>query len=77
MFLFHSHGGNVLEYYPLVDLLDVDQPVYALHAKGLDGRILRDRSLEEMVSGYIEEIRSLQPEGPYYVGGFCFGGSGH
>ena len=74
LFLFHSHGGNVLEYYPLVDLLDSDQPVYALQAKGLDGCILKNRSLEEMVTGYLEEIRTLQPEGPYYVGGFCFGG---
>jgi thioesterase domain-containing protein len=48
--------------------------VYAIQAKGLDGRILRNRSLEDMVSGYINEIRCLQPEGPYYVGGFCFGG---
>jgi aspartate racemase len=74
LFLFHSHGGNVLEYYPLVDLLEADQPVYALQAQGLDGRILRDRSLEDMVKGYVDEIRSLQPEGPYYLGGFCFGG---
>jgi amino acid adenylation domain-containing protein len=74
LFLFHSHGGNVLEYYPLVDLLDSDQPVYALQAKGLDGSILKNRSLEEMVTGYLEEIRTLQPQGPYYIGGFCFGG---
>lgn len=74
LFLFHSHGGNVLEYYPLAERLDADQPVYAIQAKGLDGHIVRNRSLEEMVRGYIAEIRSLQPEGPYYVGGFCFGG---
>lgn len=64
----------MLEYYPLGDLLDEDQPVYALQARGLDGHILHDRSLEDMIRGYIEEIRSLQPEGPYYLGGFCFGG---
>jgi amino acid adenylation domain-containing protein len=74
LFLFHSHGGNVLEYYPLVDLLDHDQPVYALQARGLDGRIQNNRSLEDMMRGYIDEIRTLQPEGPYYLGGFCFGG---
>ena len=74
LFLFHSHGGNVLEYYPLVELLDMDQPVYAIQARGLDGRIVTGRSLEEMVRGYVQEIRTLQPEGPYYLGGFCFGG---
>lgn len=74
LFLFHSHGGNVLEYYPLAELLDADQPVYALQARGLDGRHVGNLSMEEMVGRYLKEIRSLQPEGPYYLAGFCFGG---
>ncbi len=74
LFLFHSHGGNVLEYYPLAELLDSDQPVYALQSRGLDGRIVGNLSMEEMVGRYLKEIKSLQPEGPYYVAGFCFGG---
>ena len=68
LFLMHSHGGNVLEYYPLANLLDADQPVYALQARGLDGHIAKGRSLEEMVSVYLNEVRSLQPKGPYFLG---------
>jgi len=74
LFLMHSHGGNVLEYYPLANLLEADQPVYALQARGLDGCIERDLSLEKMAAAYLEELRILQPEGPYFLGGFCFGG---
>ncbi|MFY9645340.1 MAG: alpha/beta fold hydrolase, partial [Terriglobales bacterium] len=74
LFLMHSHGGNVLEYYPLAERLDADQPVYALQARGLDGHILKDQSFEEMVEAYLAELRSLQPEGPYYLGGYCLGG---
>ncbi|MGC2211361.1 MAG: amino acid adenylation domain-containing protein [Candidatus Korobacteraceae bacterium] len=74
LFLMHSHGGNVLEYYPLVRCLESDQPVYALQARGLDGNIVTDLTLETMASAYIAELRSLQPEGPYVLGGFCFGG---
>ena len=74
LFLMHSHGGNVLEYYPLANHLDADQPVYALQARGLDGDIVKGRSLEEMAAGYVDELQSLQPEGPYFLGGFCFGG---
>jgi thioesterase domain-containing protein len=33
------------------------------------------RSIEEMASRYVNEICSLQPEGPYYLGGYCFGGN--
>ncbi len=74
IFLIHSHGGNVLEYYPLANALGKDQPVYALQARGLDGNIVKNESLEDIASAYLKEIRSLQPEGPYTLGGFCFGG---
>jgi thioesterase domain-containing protein len=71
----HSHGGNVIEYYALASQLDADQPVYALQTRGLDGRIVKGLSMEDMAASYVEEIRSFQPEGPYYLGGFCLGGS--
>lgn len=74
LFLFHSHGGNVLEYYLLADLLDTNQPVYGVQAKGLDGNIPIGHSMETLVRGYVKELRSLQPQGPYYLSGFCFGG---
>jgi amino acid adenylation domain-containing protein len=74
LFLMHAHGGNVLEYYPLANLLGPDQPVYAFQARGLDGHIVKDSKLEDMAAAYITELRTLQPEGPYFLGGFCFGG---
>jgi amino acid adenylation domain-containing protein len=74
LFLMHAHGGNVLEYHSLVNHLEPDQPVYALQARGLDGNLGEGRTIEVMAADYIEEIRSLQPEGPYFLGGFCFGG---
>jgi amino acid adenylation domain-containing protein len=74
LFLMHSHGGNVLEYYPLAKRLDGDQPVYALQARGLDGNILTDQSFEAMAAAHIAELRTLQPEGPYFLGGYCLGG---
>ncbi len=74
LFLMHSHGGNVLEYYPLAKYLDADQPVYALQARGLDGNISKDQSFEEMAAAYLLELRTLQQEGPYFLGGYCLGG---
>ncbi len=74
LFLLHSHGGNVLEYYPLANLLDAGQPVYGVQALGLDGRIVKDQSIETITSEYVKEIRTVQPRGPYFLGGFCFGG---
>jgi thioesterase domain-containing protein len=74
LFLMHSHGGNVLEYYPLANVLDEEFPIYALQARGLDGKIAAGQSMQQMAARYIEEMRALQPEGPYFLGGFCFGG---
>jgi amino acid adenylation domain-containing protein len=74
LFLMHSHGGNVLEYYPLAKYLEADQPVYALQARGLDGNIIKDQSFETMATAHLAELRSLQPEGPYFLGGYCLGG---
>jgi amino acid adenylation domain-containing protein len=74
LFLMHSHGGNVLEYLPLANYFDADQPIYALQAQGMDGQIVPNRTLEQMAALYLEEVKSLQPEGPYFLGGFCFGG---
>jgi len=74
LFLMHAHGGNVLEYHALVNRLEPDQPVYAFQARGLDGHIVKDSSVEEMASAYLEELRAFQPEGPYFLGGFCLGG---
>jgi amino acid adenylation domain-containing protein len=74
LFLMHAHGGNVLDYHPLVNHLESDQPVYAFQARGLDGNIIKDATLEDMAAAYVAELRSFQPEGPYFLGGFCLGG---
>jgi thioesterase domain-containing protein/acyl carrier protein len=74
LFLMHNRGGNVLGYYPLAQLIGKDRPVYALQARGLDGSNIETLRIEEMASHYLEQIRSVQPSGPYYLGGYCFGG---
>jgi amino acid adenylation domain-containing protein len=74
LFLMHAQGGNVLDYRPLVNRLESDQPVYAFQAQGLDGNLIKDATLEEMAADYVAELRSFQPEGPYFLGGFCLGG---
>jgi thioesterase domain-containing protein len=70
----HGAGGNVLLYHDLVRHLDEDQPVYGFQSQGLDGRQKILTSIKEMASHYITEMRSLQPDGPYYLGGYCMGG---
>lgn len=50
-------------------------PFYGLQSQGLDGKGNYLTSIPEMALHYLKEIRELQPDGPYYLGGFCMGGS--
>jgi len=61
-------------FYDLARRLGADQPSYGLQALGLDGQAEPHKRLEEMAAYYIAEIKSVQPEGPYYLGGHSFGG---
>jgi thioesterase domain-containing protein len=69
----HSAGGAVLELYPLASHLSPDQPFFGLQDPGIDGGSIVELTVEEMASRYIQEMRSVQPEGPYIIGGNCFG----
>ena len=71
----HGAGGNVLLYRDLARHLGPDQPVYGLVARGLDGKEPFLTRLEDMAAHYVDEIKSIQPDGPYYLGGYCLGGT--
>ncbi len=73
-FCVHAVGGNVIEYYELAQWMPSDQPFYGLQSVGLDGKRQPLTSIEEMASQYIKELRQLQPQGPYHLGGRSFGG---
>lgn len=74
LFCIHGGVGTVLFYRQLSMRLGPDQPFYGLQAKGLNGIEIPHSSIQEMATEYIKEIRTIQQEGPYYLGGYCFGG---
>jgi amino acid adenylation domain-containing protein len=74
LFLIHSIGGNILEYYLLSHYLGQNRPVYALQSQGLDGKQEPLTSVEDMASHYLQEIQTVQPQGPYFLAGYSFGG---
>jgi thioesterase domain-containing protein/acyl carrier protein len=74
LFCIHAGAGTVLFYSSLSSHLGQDQPVYGLQAKGLNGNEAPQTRIEDMAAHYISEIRSIQPQGPYYLAGYCLGG---
>ena len=53
--------------------LGASQPVYGFRSRGLDG-LPEFASIEEMAGNYVSDLRKVQASGPYYLGGYCFGG---
>jgi len=76
LFFVHAHGGNVIGYRDLARRLGGDQPFYGLQAPEMNSSYTSPspRRLEEMATRYIDELRDVQPHGPYVLGGWCLGG---
>jgi thioesterase domain-containing protein/acyl carrier protein len=72
LFCVHGAAGGVFAYREAAELLGQDQPVYGIM---LVGRPIErvPRSVEAMADRYIEEIRTVQPAGPYRLAGYSFG----
>lgn len=74
---FFCIGGAVgAAYYllPLARAIGPQQTFYALQSPGFDGV---DEPLDEvpaLAGRYVEEIKAIQPHGPYLIGGHSFGG---
>ena len=75
LFCVHGAGGTVLMYRELSRHLGDDQPFYGLQSQGLDGSCPPLTKVEEMAAAYVREIRKVQPLGPYFLGGYCMGGT--
>ncbi|WP_420130153.1 non-ribosomal peptide synthetase [Longimicrobium sp.] len=69
IFFVHSADRNVMGYVNIVRHLGSAQPAYGLRDVGDTAR-----PLAQIASEHIETIRTVQPEGPYYLVGWCFGG---
>ena len=74
LFVIPGVGGTVLGYQRLARRLGPDQPFYGLQSRGVDGTGTPLTTIEAIASAYLDEIRELQPNGPYYLVGMCMGG---
>ncbi|WP_455569556.1 amino acid adenylation domain-containing protein [Streptomyces spororaveus] len=74
VFLVHPLGGNVLCYVRLARHLPDDQPLYALQAAGGEPGTVPITTMAGLARSYLDAIKRVQPEGPYRIGGWSFGG---
>ncbi|ATB33209.1 alpha/beta fold hydrolase [Melittangium boletus] len=67
--------GTTLNSYAFARRMAPDQPVYGLQSRGLYGDRPPFSRIEDMASDHLESLRTVQPRGPYLLGGHCAGGS--
>ncbi|MGY0055243.1 non-ribosomal peptide synthase/polyketide synthase [Streptomyces sp. LZ34] len=73
LFCVHPASGLSWGYVGMLQHLGPDQPVYGLQARGIAEESDLPASLEEMARDYVEQIRTVQPSGPYRILGWSFG----
>ncbi|RKZ49841.1 MAG: hypothetical protein DRR00_16800 [Candidatus Parabeggiatoa sp. nov. 3] len=73
-FCIHPIGGNVFWYMNLARHLGTKQPFYGLQSAGLYGERKPLTRIEGMARLYIEALQTIQPQGPYQLGGWSLGG---
>jgi thioesterase domain-containing protein len=66
------HGDEIN--YSLSEYMGKDQPFYGFFHYGSKGENILFESVEELAKNYIYQLQKVLPHGPYYLGGFSFGG---
>ncbi|MEM9924049.1 MAG: amino acid adenylation domain-containing protein [Cyanobacteria bacterium P01_D01_bin.50] len=66
--------GSVFDLYPLARCLSKDQPFYGLRSLGLGEDVEPLTLMADIAAHHIKAIRTVQPQGPYFLGGHSFGG---
>ncbi|AXI48809.1 polyketide synthase [Sulfitobacter sp. SK012] len=74
LFVVAGMFGNVLNLRHLALQFGSERAVYGLQARGLIGEDTPHETVQEAATAYLEELRQVQPEGPYLLSGFSGGG---
>ena len=74
IFIVHGLGGSVAGFLPMARRLSYRGAVIGIQARGLDGREPPHATVEAMATEYLSAVKARQPDGPYYLCGYSFGG---
>jgi amino acid adenylation domain-containing protein len=75
LFCVHGASGLALNYTGLLGHLPPGRPVYGLQARSLSTDTDLPADLTEMAAQYVEQVRAVQPHGPYHLLGWSLGGT--
>ena len=73
-FLFPGAAKTPFSFIHLSQEIGCNLSVYAFSLAGMEDDREPQNNVRDMATEYASEIRTIQPQGPYFLGGFCFGG---
>jgi oxalate---CoA ligase len=74
LFLLPGAGANAFVFDNLLKTADLRRPVYGFRLASVGSGGGTFSSLVEMAGRFVEHVVAVQPDGPYYLGGYSFGG---
>ncbi len=74
VFIIHHLAGNIAGLFSMTRRMTWPGAVIGIQARGLDGRQPPHATVEAMAAEYLKEVKARQPNGPYHLCGYSFGG---
>jgi thioesterase domain-containing protein len=74
VFLAHGIGADAMQLFHVAKHIQVSNAIYATQAPGVDSLQQPLNRIESMADRYLAAMKSLQPQGPYFLIGYSFGG---
>jgi acyl-coenzyme A synthetase/AMP-(fatty) acid ligase/thioesterase domain-containing protein/acyl carrier protein len=74
IFCLAGAGGNAFRFHPILKYLPEDRPVYFVRSRGLEAGEVIYTTVEDIALDFLNEIKKVQPRGPYYFIGSSGGG---
>ena len=74
VFIIHGLGGNVAGLFPMTRRMTYPGAVIGIQARGLTANHPAHKTVEAMAAEYLREVKARQPDGPYNLCGYSFGG---
>ncbi|WP_316838938.1 amino acid adenylation domain-containing protein [Pedobacter gandavensis] len=74
LYIIHGDGLYVLSFKDLAKYVDAEQPLYGLQPADLNGADQQVETLSDIAGHYVNEIIEHNPNGPYAIAGYSFGG---
>jgi len=73
LFAVPGSGGNPVGFIHLARLLDSRQPLIGIESRGMNGSVAPLCRVEAIAADNLVRIRKIQPAGPYFLSGACYG----